>query len=199
MTGQVLRETKFERINQKKRTRTELLRTARKMIEEGTSFSVADVADASGISRATAYRYFSKPDDMLREAVLDAVAEKIRLSEDIASCGTVEERLDEMVTQIFRMVAENESVFRAFLSASVTNDQMPRAARRLPWLSEALKPIENRLSKPAYENLLAGLSLLTGIEAIVVLRDVCAMDIDRGEKIVRWSAQAMLAKALAEA
>jgi len=199
MTGQVLRETKFERINQKKRTRTELLRTARKMIEEGTSFSVADVADASGISRATAYRYFSKPDDMLREAVLDAVAEKIRLSEDIASCGTVEERLDEMVTQLFRMVAENESVFRAFLSASVTNDQMPRAARRLPWLSEALKPIENRLSKPAYENLLAGLSLLTGIEAIVVLRDVCAMDIDRGEKIVRWSAQAMLAKALAEA
>jgi AcrR family transcriptional regulator len=199
MTSQVLRETKFERINQKKRTRTELLRTARKMIEQGMSFSVADVADASGISRATAYRYFSKPDDMLREAVLDAVAEQVHLSEEVSRDGTVEERLDDMVGQIFRMVAENESVFRAFLAAAATNDQIPRTGRRLPWLAEALQPIEAKLSKLAYDDLLAGLSLLTGIEAIVVLRDVCAMDIERAEKVVRWSAQAMLAKALAEA
>ncbi len=199
MTGQVLRETTSERINQKKRTRSELLRTARRLIEEGGSFSVADVADASGISRATAYRYFSRPEDILREAALDAIAEKVHLSDEIAKGGTVEQRLDEMVGQIFRMVAENESVFRAFLSAAVTNDQIPRSGRRLPWLAEALKPIEDRLSKPAYEDLLAGLSLLTGIEAIIVLRDVCAMDIDRAEKVVRWSAEAMLAKALAEA
>jgi AcrR family transcriptional regulator len=199
MTGQVLRETGSGRINQKKRTRAELLKTARKMIEDGMSFSVADVADASGISRATAYRYFSKPDDILREAALDAVAEQVQLSEEVSNNGTVEQRLDEMVGRIFRMVAENESVFRAFLAASVTDDQIPRTGRRLPWLSEALQPIEEKLSKPAYETLLAGLSLLTGIEAIIVLRDVCAMDIDRGEKVVRWSAQAMLAKALAEA
>ncbi|MBB4351233.1 MULTISPECIES: TetR/AcrR family transcriptional regulator [Rhizobiaceae] len=199
MTGQVLRETGSGRINQKKRTRAELLKTARKMIEDGMSFSVADVADASGISRATAYRYFSKPDDILREAALDAVAEQVQLSDEVSNNGTVEQRLDEMVGRIFRMVAENESVFRAFLAASVTDDQIPRTGRRLPWLSEALQPIEEKLSKPAYETLLAGLSLLTGIEAIIVLRDVCAMDIDRGEKVVRWSAQAMLAKALAEA
>lgn len=199
MTGQVLRETTSERINQKKRTRSELLRTARRLIEEGSSFSVADVADASGISRATAYRYFSKPEDILREAALDAIAENVHLPDEIAKGGTVEQRLDEMVGQIFRMVAENESVFRAFLSAAVTSDQIPRSGRRLPWLAEALKPIEKRLSKPAYEDLLAGLSLLTGIEAIIVLRDVCAIDIDRAEKVVRWSAEAMLAKALAEA
>ncbi|AYD02931.1 hypothetical protein NCHU2750_35460 [Neorhizobium sp. NCHU2750] len=199
MAGQAEREIPFERINQKKRTRTELLRTARKMIEAGTSFSVADVADASGISRATAYRYFSKPDDMLREAVLDAVAEQVHLPDEIARNGTVEQRLDEMVGQIFRMVAGNESLFRAFLAASVTGDQIQRSARRLPWLAEALQPAEGRLSKPAFEQLLAGLSLLTGIEAIIVLRDVCGMDLEKGEHVVRWSAQAMLAKALAEA
>ncbi|MGF9565837.1 TetR/AcrR family transcriptional regulator [Neorhizobium sp. JUb45] len=199
MTRQVLREGKFERTNQKKRTRAELLKTARSMIEQGASFSVADVADASGISRATAYRYFSKPDDMVREAALDAVAESVHLSEDMARSGTVEQRLDEMVRQIFRMVAENESVFRAFLASAVTGDQVQRTGRRVPWLAEALKPIETNLSGPAMEKLLAGLSLLTGIEAMVVLRDVCGVDIERGEEIVRWSAQAMLAKALAEA
>jgi AcrR family transcriptional regulator len=199
MNSQVLRENRFERTNQKKRTRAELLKTARSMIEQGVPFSVADVADASGISRATAYRYFSKPDDIVREAALDVVAEKIHLSEDVERSGSVEQRLDAMVGQIFRMVAENESVFRAFLASSVTGDQVQRAGRRVPWLTEALVPIEPKLSKAAMEKLVAGLSLLTGIEAIVVLRDVCGTDIEKAEEIVRWSAQAMLAKALAEA
>ena len=39
---------------------------------------MAEVADAAGISRATAYRYFSKPGEMVREALLDAVADAIQ-------------------------------------------------------------------------------------------------------------------------
>lgn len=191
---------KTERINQKKRTRAELLRTARQLIEAGRQPSVAEVADAAGISRATAYRYFSTPDEMVREAVLDAVAEKVRLPDDIALSGTVEQRLDEMVGQIFRMVAENEGVFRAFLAASITSDnQVRRGGRRLPWVAEALEPARSRLSEAGFERLLQGLAMLTGIESLVVLRDICELDPGEGEKVVRWSAQAMLAKALAEA
>ena len=191
---------KTERVNQKKRTRAELLRTARQLIEAGAQPSVAEVADAAGISRATAYRYFSTPDEMLREAVLDAVAERVRLPADIALSGTVEQRLDEMVAQVFRMVVENESVFRAFLASSVTSDnQVRRGGRRLPWLAEALEPVRPKLSEEAFEQLLQGLAVLTGIEALVVLRDICDLDPSQGERVVRWSAQAMLAKALEEA
>jgi AcrR family transcriptional regulator len=190
---------KTERVNQKKRTRAELLRTARQLIEAGGRPSVAEVADAAGISRATAYRYFSTPDEMVHEAVLDAVADGVRLPDNIAMSGTVEERLDEIVGQIFRMVAENESVFRTFLATSITSDtQLRRGGRRIPWLTEALEPLRPRLAKDAFDRLLYGLSMLTGIESLVVLRDICDVDPQEGERIVRWSAQAMLAKALAE-
>lgn len=190
---------KTERVNQKKRTRAELLRTARQLIKVGGHPSVAEVADAAGISRATAYRYFSTPDEMVHEAVLDAVADSVRLPDNLAMSGSVEERLDEMVAQIFRMVAENESVFRTFLATSITSDtQVRRGGRRLPWLTEALEPVRPSLSKEAFDRLIHGLSMLTGIESLVVLRDICNVDPQEGERIVRWSAQAMLAKALAE-
>ena len=55
-----------ERVNQKQRTRAELLRAARELAEKGGQPGVAEAADHAGISRATAYRYFSNADDMLR-------------------------------------------------------------------------------------------------------------------------------------
>lgn len=188
-----------ERTNQKKRTRAELLRTARRLIQDGGQPSVAEVADLAGISRATAYRYFSTPEEMVREAVLDAVAEAVQLPDGLADGGTVEERLDAMVTQIFRMVADNESVFRAFLASSISSEaHMRRGGRRIAWLSEALEPLRNTMPRPAFDRLLHALSLLAGIEALVVLRDICDIDREEGEKTVRWAARAMLAQALSE-
>lgn len=190
---------KSGRVNQKKRTRAELLRTARRFIEDGSQPSVADVADAAGISRATAYRYFSTPEEMLREAVLDAVAETVKLPQDMAMSGEVHERLDVMVTQIFRMVCDNESVFRAFLSNTVNVEpQMERTGRRIAWLSEALQPLQEKLGSNAFDMLLNGLSILVGIEALVVLRDVCDLDAPEGEKVVRFAAQAILEKTIRE-
>jgi AcrR family transcriptional regulator len=187
-----------ERINQKKRTRAELLRTARQLIQQGGQPTVAEVADLAGISRATAYRYFSTPEEMVREAVLDAVAEAVQLPAGLADGGTVEERLDEMMVQIFRMVADNESVFRTFLASSITSETpIRRSGRRLPWLTEALAPLRGKMPEPEFDRLLHALSLLGGIEAIIVLRDICDLDRDEGEKVVRWAAQAMLAKAVA--
>ena len=66
MSGQ---DKSFERINQKRRTRAELLRAARQLTEDGHQPSVAEVADHAGISRATAYRYFSKPEELIREVL----------------------------------------------------------------------------------------------------------------------------------
>lgn len=188
-----------ERINQKKRTRAELLRTARRLIEDGGQPSVADVADIAGISRATAYRYFSTPEEMVREAVLDAVAEAVQLPEGLIQSGTVEERLDAMVTQIFRMVADNESVFRTFLASSITGETpMQRGGRRIAWLTDALQPLRNIMPQADFDRLLHALSMLAGIEALIVLRDICDIDREEGERTVRWAAQAMLAKALSE-
>ena len=65
---------KRERLNQKLRTRAHLLRVARELVSEGKTPSVAAVADAAQVSRATAYRYFPNPEALLAEVPLDLAA-----------------------------------------------------------------------------------------------------------------------------
>ena len=52
------------RTAQKNRTRAALLAKARDLMNQGEEITVARVADAAAISRATAYRYFSDPGAM---------------------------------------------------------------------------------------------------------------------------------------
>jgi AcrR family transcriptional regulator len=194
-------EKKFERVNQKRRTRTELLRAARQIIEKGGHPSVAEVADLAGISRATAYRYFSTPDEIIREAVLDGVADVIKVAPapDNAGAATVADRLDKLVADVFQMVLGNESVFRALLGSSAVGDsQVRRGGRRIDWLKQAMAPLEGEIPPKEFKRLVNALSLVMGIESVVVMRDICELEPKEAEKTLRWAARTLLAGALAE-
>lgn len=182
------------RTNQKQRTRADLLRSARKLMSGGGQPSVAEVADAAGISRATAYRYFSKPEDLLREATLDALAE-IAAPSIGGDEGPVEDRLDRLVARVLALVSDNEALFRTFLANSVAGDT-PRGGRRLDWITGTIDLLE--INSEAKTRLTQALALLTGIEPLIVLRDVCGLDRNGAEAVLRWSAQAMLKAARAE-
>jgi AcrR family transcriptional regulator len=195
-------ERSFERVNQKRRTRSELLRAARAVIEKGGHPSVADVADHAGISRATAYRYFSTPDELIREAVLDGVATNITVEPvgEGADAAQVEKRLDKLVTDVFKMILDNEAVFRALLGSSATGEnQNRRGGRRIAWLKEALGPVESELPPREFQRLVNALSLVMGIESMIVMRDICDLDSKEGEKVLRWTAKTLLAGALQNA
>lgn len=194
-------EKKFERVNQKRRTRVELLRAARAIIEKGGHPSVAEAADFANISRATAYRYFSTPDEMIREAVLDGVADVIKVPpvDPAAGLDAAEPRLDDLVVNVFKMVVGNESVFRALLGGSaVGQSNVPRGGRRLSWVRDAIAPLEQELPSMQFQRLIHALSLVMGIEALVVMRDICELDNKEAEKVLRWAAKTLLAGALNE-
>ncbi|MEK1929101.1 MAG: TetR/AcrR family transcriptional regulator [Pararhizobium sp.] len=194
-------EKKFERVNQKRRTRTELLRAAREIVEKGGHPSIADVADLAGISRATAYRYFSTPDEIIREAVLDGVADSITIApaKEGANAAEVEKRLDKLVSDIFHMVLGNESIFRALLgSSAVGQTQVRRGARRISWLKEAMAPLQGQMPPKQFQKLVNALSLMTGIESLVVMRDICELEPKEAEEVLRWAATTLLSGALAE-
>ena len=194
-------EKKFERVNQKRRTRTELLRAARQIIEKGGHPSVADVADMAGISRATAYRYFSTPDEIIREAVLDGVADVIKIppAPENAGAAAVEGRLDTLVSDVFQMVLGNESVFRALLgSSAVGENPVRRGGRRIDWLKQAMAPLEGEVQPKEFKRLVHALSLVMGIESMVVMRDICELEPKEAEKVLRWAARTLLAGALSE-
>ncbi len=190
-------DRKAGRVKQKLRTRTELLRAAAELAGQGLKPTVAEVADHAGISRATAYRYFSTPEDILREAALDIVARAIDPQSPVEGGGPkdVPAALENLVTQVFEMVLKDETMFRAMIANTVDKGSR-RGGRRLGWISEVLEPLKPEMSKDNFERLKHSLSLLTGIETLIALKDVCGLDDAKAQDVTRWAAKALLAGAL---
>ena len=187
-----------ERVNQKKRTRSELLRAARELMDGGAQPTVAEVADHADISRATAYRYFSTQEDLLREAALDGIAKSIDVRPPDPDAGPAE-RVVHLVDEVMAMVEKNEPMFRALLASTVSGENATRrGGRRMGWLSEALEPLRGRLPERDFRRLSQGLGLMCGIETLVVLKDVCELDADEARDVARWAARKLVEGVLAE-
>lgn len=188
-----------ERINQKRRTRAALLLAARELLAEGANPSFQEIADRAEISRATAYRYYSDLDVLLQEAALDGIAtqiDRLRMTSPDDHKVAVEERIGRTVTRIIDMVLENEALFRVYLRGVIVgDDREPRGARRVRWLNEALG---DALPPAAAERVVQAISLLTGIEAVIVTRDVLGLDEKQTRELVVWTARAILSAALRE-
>ena len=61
------------------------------------------------------------------------------------------------------------------------------------WLDEVLAPAKSQLTKRQWERLRAvALALTLGIDAVVVMKDVCHLDDDATEATLRWTAMALL-------
>jgi AcrR family transcriptional regulator len=188
------------RVRQKQRTRRLLLASARALIADGGSPSVAEAADHAGISRSSAYRYFSTPEAMVQEAVLDAMASGLDEAGLVPEGAGPAEAAEAMVTAILAMVLRNEALFRAYLAEAVkapAGGAPRRAGRRIDWLSQALAPLRGQMPEARFERLVRGLSLLAGIEAVVVLRDVCGQEEAGIEATARWMARALVEASLA--
>src|SRR4028118_74667 len=54
----------------RRRTRRAMIEAATRLVREGASPSVTEVADAAGVSRATAYRYFPTQESLLAEVLV---------------------------------------------------------------------------------------------------------------------------------
>lgn len=188
----------FERINQKKRTRRELLRSAEDLVGKGSLPSVADVADHAGISRATAYRYFSTAEDLLRTLV----EERPRAEISIAPARPGEDpadRVSDLVTKVMTMLEADEVVFRALLAASIGQpDGATKGDRRAEWLAQALAPVEDALGKRDFRRLVMALGLTCGIETLVTLKDACGLKQREARDVVLWTVRTLVAGALGQ-
>jgi AcrR family transcriptional regulator len=189
-----------ERVAQKQRTRNALLVAARELLATGQQPTVPEVADHADISRATAYRYFSTPEALAQEAILDAVAiEFERLAASLPKGSDPTQSAEDMVAAVLHMVLANEALFRTFLSLANSGNGLPtRGGRRVRWLGAALKPLAGQLPQESFDRLVHALSLLAGIETVIVLKDVCGLDPDGMERTVRWVARALIAASLGD-
>ena len=195
------------RANQRRRTKAAIMEGARTLLREGKVPSVADAAEAAGVSRATAYRYFPTQGALVQEAV-DVVLFGELWEERLGDARELTERVQRYVSLIFGLMQENEALMRgalllaleqwAKLQAGEELGEAPiKRGGRLDAISVTLEPFTEQLDHEAIRRLAVALSLLVGIEAHIIFRDIWGLDDDEARRISLWMAR-VLTQAAAE-
>ena len=189
------------------RTRDLMVRTAVDLMQRGKTPSVSDAAEAAGVSRATAYRYFPTQSALI-EAVVDHALGPI-LQWDSAS-RNAEARVADLLESSNNRIIEFEATFKAALGLSLEQWAQARSnlapsgpqfrrGHRIDLLEKALAPLRGTLSEAQFGKLAMALSLTFGLEVILVLRDIWKVDVGEMQDVATWAARALVRAALAEA
>jgi AcrR family transcriptional regulator len=188
------------RTRQKARTRASLLSAARELLAGGQTPNVEEAAEAAGVSRATAYRYFPNQRALLVAAHPEIEATSL-LGEDPP--GDPYERLDRTLEEFLRITLATEPELRTMLRLSLEpephEEPLLRQGRAIRWIGEALAPLGGRLSGEELHRLALAIRSSCGLEALVWLTDVAGLSREDAAKLMRWSGQSLLRAALAEA
>ena len=197
-----------ERSNQKARTRAELLASAGALIRTGKRPTVEEAASAAGISKRTAYRYFTSQDHLLADAALETLRPRMdEMLSSVASSDDVHVRVASLAVVLRRLAEDHDAELREMIRASLnrgaasgTADQPPaRGGRRLDWIRTSLESLREKISEDSFERLTNCLAVCLGIDAIMVLRDICGVSGEKAEELMVWMAMAIVEQGLSEA
>lgn len=191
-----LMSDRAERTNQKQRTRNSILEGARQLMSRGEPVTVAAAAAEHGISRATAYRYFSDPQALALEAGLATLVPPYETV--IAGTTDLRSRLAAITAAMIRLTLENEAAFRQYLAHSVTatGGSGSRGARRVAYMRRALSEMPHDLSADRESDLVASLATAAGVEGLVALTDVAGQDSATAARLLGEIADAILTRHL---
>ncbi|MGE0499535.1 MAG: TetR/AcrR family transcriptional regulator [Rhizobiaceae bacterium] len=188
------------------RTRRLMLDTATRLMQGGAVPSVSDVAEAARVSRATAYRYFPSQAALVHAVVDEALGPILNWASDSRDARV---RVDGLLRTSLPRIEAFEATFRSALKHALEewaqrqaglDGPEPRFTRghRVTLLRSALAPLASSMPPASVERLAMALSLMFGIEALVVLKDIWGMDGGEASEVVRWAA-AMLVEGAANA
>jgi AcrR family transcriptional regulator len=188
------------RTGQKARTREALVAAARELLAQGSTPTVEEAAALSGISRATAYRYFPNQRALLVAAHPEIEARSLLGPDPPAD---PEARLDRVVDEIIAMVLDTEpqlrTALRLSLETAADDEHGPilRKGRAIGWIEEALSPLRDELPPRELRRLVLAIRSAVGIEPLVWLTDVGGLSRAEAADVMRWSARALLRSARA--
>lgn len=189
------------------RTRRLMLNTAIEMMQNGITPSVSELAEAAEVSRATAYRYFPSQAALIHAVVDEALGPILDWRSDSEDAG---ERVADLIGSSLPRILEFEATFRAALKVSLeqwargkanTLGDEPRLERghRMQLLRAAIAPLSGRLDRHQADRLAKALSLIFGLELIIVLKDMWGADDAETEEVAVWAAQSLVRASLEEA
>ncbi|WP_322988425.1 TetR/AcrR family transcriptional regulator [Hoeflea sp.] len=188
------------------RTRRLMIKTATRLMQSGVTPSVSEVAEAAEVSRATAYRYFPSEAALVHAVVDEALGPILTWQSGSADA---EERIGDLFDKSLPRIAEFEATFKASLRLSLDQwaraqvgalGQEPRFVRghRLELIDLALSPLRGTLQAEQFDRLTHAISMIFGIEAYAVLKDICGLEAVQSAQIAKWAACALVRSAIAE-
>ncbi len=208
---------------QRRRTRRALVEATRRLLAAGGQTPTIDaIAVEAEVSRRTVYMHFPTLDQLLLDAALGALSDAYVNTALESADGDADKfgrdvhaRVEALVRalldlapqtlplgrQIIRLTVETPAHQEPKDVEGVSNTAAPtarRGVRRTGWIEAAVAPIAEDLTPDQHRRLVAGLSLVIGFEAMVVLRDICALDPETEARTTIWAAHALIDAILAE-
>ena len=188
------------------RTGRLMLETAIRLMQAGAIPSVSEVAEAAGVSRATAYRYFPSQAALVGAVVDQALGPILTW---MPSSQDPARRVAELIGTGLPRIEAFEATFKAALKLSLEQWSRGRAGtlgeepefkrgHRIDLLRDALAPLEGKLRPKKIDRLAQALSLVFGVEVLTVLKDIWGLDGQETQSVAQWAASALVRAALEE-
>lgn len=196
MLGQSrLKKISRGRESQKNRTRKALVAAAAALIRNGHQPTVSDAAEAAEISRATAYRYFPTQEMLLAEVALFAIGGPLVAQEEGELPAP--EAVGRLVRRVGEWTYDNEQPLRTLLRLSLDPDTgVRRPGHRREWIADALAPVRRQIDPHTYKKLTLALTLLFGIDPVVVMKDIAQSPREQALEALEWTAHALVERAI---
>jgi len=188
------------------RTKRLMLETATRLMQAGVTPSVSEVAEAAQVSRATAYRYFPSQAALVQAVVDEGLGPILTWK---STSADAERRVAELFDTAMPRIEAFEATFKAALKLSL--DQWARRqagtlggepaftrGHRVDLLQEAIAPLKGQLPPRDFKRLAQALSLIFGVEVLIVLKDIWGLDSRKTRSVAQWAAGALVRAAMAE-
>ena len=178
------------------------MEAARRLLRAGKLPSVAEAAEEARVSRATAYRYFPTQGALVEESVKEVLVPRSQWEEILAGHRDLAARVERLAATVIGLVRENEALLRGALLLSLEQwakiqageelgEQPIERGGRLEGIQAALEPFEGKLEAAELRRLAIALSLVTGVEARIVMRDIWRLDDDEAGQVTLWIAHTL--------
>jgi AcrR family transcriptional regulator len=184
-----------------------MLQAAMNLMQSGITPSVTEVAEAAEVSRATAYRYFPSQAALVQAVVDEALGPILKWQ---SADPDPRNRIKNLIETAMPRIDEFEATFKAALKLSLdqwaqrqagTLGNEPRLTRghRVDLLKDVTAPLKGKVSAAKRERLEQALSLVFGVETLVVLKDIWGLSAAEAQTVAAWAATALVDATTGEA
>jgi len=166
--------------NRRSRTRKDILRATLELVEMGKALTVQAIANQSGVSKPTIYRYYNSPEEIERDAFMSEIAAERAVSifnsasQAVAEEPDVRQRVHLLARTMPQLISANSAFLRSLMVQHYRRpDERPEWFSSLvqQLINNVLEPIRRQLTVQDYRQLCALLATYLFADGYLVLDD----------------------------